>query len=259
MNAAPALIEVFEPDEAQVECMKCLWKAAQRGDVVEMRRLLSMLPYSVDAMTRDSYVDLRDAPHEQHKFTWSLLQIAAHNDHVRAVEALLEAKADFNNAWGAYNRTALIAAVRMGSVGATRALLRAKACPHMSSNGIPLVVAARGGHDNLVQLLLGAKVSADLYKRPSPLEFAAEHNDINICRRLLQAKADPNARNSNSGDTPLHFATYCGHFAITQMLVDAKAHVDIRVRGTTPMQYAQLQDHDDVVQLLLEAKAAIDE
>ena len=97
----------------------------------------------------------------------------------------------------------------------------------------PLHIASSVGHLENVQVLLdrGAKANAENINGQIPLhlvsQFQLEENS-NVTRLFLQLGMDVNTRDSKEQATPLHFASFCGHFEITLALLDHGADVDAR-------------------------------
>ena len=62
----------------------------------------------------------------------------------------------------------------------------------------------------------------------APLLEAVRNGDLSTVRSLLARGADPNARESLSGYTALHFAAVGGHLDVVRLLVESGARVDDR-------------------------------
>jgi len=72
---------------------------------------------------------------------------------------------------------------------------------------------------------------------------------------LLRAKADVNIKDSNQ-DTALHYAALAGEEEIVKQLLQAKASIDVPgINKNTPLHSAALQNRCGVAKILLEAKA----
>jgi ankyrin repeat protein len=73
----------------------------------------------------------------------------------------------------------------------------------------------------------------------------------------LAEGAPVNARNPETGDTPLNAAARNGHAEVAQMLLAHEAELDVRDRsGATPLENAARSQHGEVVKLLLSKGAA---
>jgi ankyrin repeat protein len=86
---------------------------------------------------------------------------------------------------------------------------------------------------------------------------------VDIAAHLIKNGADVNgrvsARHDWSGSTPLHFAAWEGHVAVVELLIDARAQVNVHAAwGHTPLEYAASAGHKDVVELLLARGADIE-
>jgi ankyrin repeat protein len=146
----------------------------------------------------------------------------------------------------------------------------------------------------LVRVLLDAKATVNAPGNRKALHKAAGHfGDLDVLHVLLDARADPNelvdgktplyaaARTPGNtatiaallaagawpqpvmverpARTPLHSAARARCTRNVQMLLDAKAHVNLRdVQGRTPLHVAAAKDCDPVVRVLVDAKADVD-
>jgi ankyrin repeat protein len=219
---------------------------------------------------------------------------AATAGHAGLVHQLLSAKASVNYGRNTYP---LGAACYWGHVHVARLLLEAKARPdarNKSTVGPLCWAASLPGRVELVRVLLDAKATVNGPGNRQALHKAAGHvGDLDVLHVLLDARADPNelvdgktplyaaARTPGNtatiaallaagawprpvmverrARTPLHSAARACCTRNVQMLLDAKAHVNLRdVRGRTPLHVAAAKDCDPVVHLLLDAKADVD-
>ena len=88
---------------------------------------------------------------------------------------------------------------------------------------------------------------------------AASKGDDAKVKRLLRAKVDVNFGGSGHCSTALQQACCKGHVGATQLLLKAKASVDLRdLKGCTALYGASQNGHPENVRLLLEAKATVD-
>ena len=135
---------------------------------------------------------------------------AAMQGDLAKVRALLAQQSDVNVAQGD-GMTALHWAADRGDVAMTALLLRSGAkLTGTTRNGgyTPLHVAARAGHGAVVQALLGAGADVGTLTATgaTAMHLAASAGDAVSVKALLAKKADPNARESAWGQTPLMFA-----------------------------------------------------
>jgi len=129
--------------------------------------------------------------------SWTPLHEAAFHGHSRAIQVLVAAKADVN-VKGKYRWT-------------------------------PLDWAASNGHSGAVRVLVDAKASFDTEGdlNASALLSAAARGDIASIESLLEKKTEPDASDRVVQATALHLGAMCGHSDAVQMLVDAKASLDV--------------------------------
>jgi ankyrin repeat protein len=108
------------------------------------------------------------------------------------------------------------------------------------------------------------------------LNAAAFHGHWRLCQFLIERGANVNAREKESGETPLHAATSShrmGQHSVVKVLLDADSDPnlatnpsaesgafmrDVRTRGETPLHRAAAFATEDTIQLLLDAGAKID-
>jgi hypothetical protein len=136
----------------------------------------------------------------------STFQSFTNNDLIRAIEkgqaekalSLIQSGIDVNAREG--GGTALMEAVRRGSVQVVRALIAAHAAVNVpdSHGTTPLLAAVTARHREMVGMLIaaGADVNASDPRGDTPLIKTAFHGDAEICEALLKAGADLNAQNS---------------------------------------------------------------
>ena len=93
-----------------------------------------------------------------------------------------------------------------------------------------------------------------MLQRDEPVTLAdfAGAGDEERVRVLLEKGADANEADSETKMTALHLSADRGNLAITQMLLNAGAHVNAQdINGDTPLHNACLCGHKDIIQLLL--------
>lgn len=72
----------------------------------------------------------------------------------------------------------------------------------------------------------------------TPLHFAVENNDCEMVEQLLERGADVNVR-EKTGNTPLHFAAIGNASEVAELLLDRGAYVNAQDSGgTTPLHNA---------------------
>lgn len=81
----------------------------------------------------------------------------------------------------------------------------------------------------------------------------------NTLQILLANGLDPNYQDENSGYSFLHKASSKGLKELVNMLVDAKANVDVQsYNNTTPLHHAVIKEKDEIVERLVSLKASLD-
>ncbi len=108
------------------------------------------------------------------------------------------------------------------------------------------------------------------------LNAAAFHGHWRLCQFLIESGANVNARERDTGETPLHAALSSHRVAqhwVVKVLLDGSADPnlatnpsaesgafmrDVRTRGETPLHRAAAFASEDTIQLLLDAGAKID-
>ncbi|KAI8905484.1 ankyrin repeat-containing domain protein [Gorgonomyces haynaldii] len=100
---------------------------------------------------------------------------------------------------------------------------------------------------NAVQVLMVDEPFAEW----TPMHIAAFKGRYDVVDLMLQCGSSPNALDSLD-HTPLLHSAYSGHLSVCQLLIDAGADVNHRVRGRTALKAAAEQGHADVCVLLIE-------
>ena len=132
----------------------------------------------------------------------------------------------------------------------------------MSSDAAKLVRAAGAGDDAKVKRLLKAKVNVDSgitesgVSGLSALHKACAFGQVGSAQLLLKAKATVDLRNSRGGSA-LGAASRMGQLKCAALLLEENALVDIATNaGVVPLMNAAEHGHAPIVKLLLDAKAS---
>ena len=168
----------------------------------------------------------------------SLLHIAALFGHTKLAELLLN------------HGAAAVVERKLGRIGPT-ALQLAVQMHHW-----------RERREQTAQLLLARGAYYDIFS-------ACARNDRERLRELLDADDDAARQRNGQGETPLHWAAWCGALGCAQQLLDAGARVNAAANsGKTPLHLAAgplntrvdwpRPDNTKVVRLLLGNGAAVD-
>jgi ankyrin repeat protein len=124
--------------------------------------------------------------------------------------------------------------------------------------GTALFEATQAGNRTMVDFLLAHGANANGVNNNNnrlPLQIAVQHGFEAVTEVLLDHKAGVNLRDSQ-GNTPLFPAAQLGHTNIVQMLLAAGAGVDVENdEGRTPLSYAAESGLPEMVKMLLAAKA----
>jgi len=181
----------------------------------------------------------------------------------RAVEALLQQRADVNGTQGD-GSTALHWAVHWDDPPTAAALIAAKANVNAATDqGITaLALAASNGSATMVALLLkaGADPNAASTVGETPLMRAAHSGSAEAVRLLLDGGANVAARENGLQQTALMRAVAQNHADVVRLLVRRGA--DPRARSAnrfTPLLFAAQQGNVDIARVLLDAGASVDE
>jgi len=93
--------------------------------------------------------------------------------------------------------------------------------------------------------------------RNTPLHLASRRGQVDVARLLLQSNADPNKK-TNAGNIPLHWASIYGRMEMVRLLLQSNADPNTKNNtGNTPLHWAFSAGKVDTARLLLQFKADI--
>ncbi|MDP6795777.1 MAG: ankyrin repeat domain-containing protein [Verrucomicrobiota bacterium] len=85
----------------------------------------------------------------------------------------------------------------------------------------------------------------------TPIWAAAEAGNREVVRRHLVAGTDANTRDGQYGASSLHWAAWCGHSDIVELLIATKANVNaVNSDGETPLDCAENFSQNEIIALL---------
>ena len=191
------------------------------------------------------------------------LMRAAESGYIDQARALLQNGADVNEARGS-GHTALMLAAGRDQLEMVQTLLRAGANPNaiiFGRYGIPgwawmFAMNRCNKHwREMTEAMLAAGVELNpktIY--PSPLGHAIDEDDVVIIETLLKKGANPNLRDSETGETLLMFAARFSTPQVVQALIEGGADVNARTKsGQTALTLADTKDNlwrEDIVAVL---------
>lgn len=240
---------------------RCLLRAARDGDE-RLVRLLVAANRSIDASDELGH---------------DVVLVAAHHGHASIVRELLTnrqpaALRDASRASGESRNTPLHESANAGRSKTTELLLALKADVNARNNvgNTPLHFATAGGHERDTQLLLAAGADRAarnagletpfaiasgaaleyLYRKYFPLHAAAKGNSLDRVAELLDTRPALVDTRDHNNATALHWAALNGHGDIADMLIEAKASLNLRDKNDwTPLVGAMRARIDSSVSL----------
>jgi uncharacterized protein len=149
----------------------------------------------------------------------------------------------------------LAAAIAHRRVAVVEMLLKLKVDPNEpdDSGNYPLNLASTKGDSDIVQLLLSFGAKVDLRSRSGslPLHDAALSGQTKIVLMLLDNGSDINAKDSETGATPLYYAAAFGRRETLETLIKRGANIHLaNKQGLTPLESAVAAGQQDVVSIL---------
>lgn len=192
------------------------------------------------------------------------LHLAAKNGHVALVKMLLQYSADIEseNFW---KQTPVMIACQAGNVETVRCLVNHGARPdHGDYYGkTPLSDAAGRGYRQIVEILLEAVQSNDKVELKGALlnqalQAAIEGNHLSIVERILKTGLDIRSEDCH-GNSPLCHAVRLKSVEIARFMLERGADVNhINMDGCSALHLAIASGFDECVELLVGAKANLD-
>jgi len=191
------------------------------------------------------------------------LMLAAESGNLDQVRALLQSGADVNEAKGS-GHTALMLAAGRDHLEIVQTLLKAGANPNaivFGRYGIPgwawmFAMNRCNKHwREMTESMLAAGVELNPKTNyPSPLGHAINEDDVVIIETLLKKGANPNLRDSETGETLLMSAARYSTPEVVQALIEGGADVNARNKsGQTALTLADNKDNlwrEEIVALL---------
>jgi cytohesin len=209
-----------------------LFRAAERGDLEEVRRLVEKRPALLRAADEHGWTAAAYAAWSGRKEVYDYL-IA------RGVATDLFTE----SALGPFARFVERLKARPGAVRER----------DLRQGATPLAWAARAGNCGACEYLLaqGADVDAADRAGARPLTYAVAGSDPELAGLLLRAGADPGAADGR-GRTPLHLAAEAGSFELCSLLVERGAALDSAdAEGNTPLHLAAARGSFELCEYLL--------
>jgi ankyrin repeat protein len=201
------------------------------------------------------------------------LVVAAKNDDLQAVRALIAKRANVN-APARDGSTALLWATYNSNLEMARVLIDAVAPINTPNHyGItPLLQASRSGDAPLIAALLkaGADFAVTHPDGETPLMAASRTGRVDAVRLLLEAGANVNVADSYQQQTALMWAATEGHTEVVKTLlgagadpnrkgrvttIDERKHADHATGGFTALMFAARNGHEEVATALIKGGA----
>ena len=99
---------------------------------------------------------------------------------------------------------------------------------------------------------IAALVLVGCGESPKDIWEAAEAGNIEAVKQYLAAGTDVNAKDGETGITPLHVATDRGRKEVVELLIAAGADVNAKYAGGhTPLHNAAIHGHEEIVEMLI--------
>ncbi|CAD5112443.1 DgyrCDS1665 [Dimorphilus gyrociliatus] len=120
----------------------------------------------------------------------------------------------------------------------------------------PLHYASRTGNFNTIAAFIdmGAFLNVKDREKQSPLHFAARYGRFHSCKRLLNVVNGMNILNEldETGQTPLHLASYGGHTRVVDFLLTMGASLQKDFAGNSPAHLAASSGYMATLSVLLD-------
>ncbi|XP_035515165.1 ankyrin repeat and death domain-containing protein 1B [Morone saxatilis] len=185
------------------------------------------------------------------------LHLAARNDHLNAVQLLLQSF-DIRDAVNMDGETALYQAADNGQEGCVLALLEAGCDPNILTNSkcSALHSVSEKGDTSLVQLLLEYKANPDFKNQDvdAPLHLAVRNSHIAVIHSLLTAGCNINVTDKRS-QTAMHLAAELARTEVVEMVLKSGLDLTLRDRqGKTALGVAARADEVIIVDMIIKAE-----
>jgi uncharacterized protein (TIGR02145 family) len=205
----------------------------RKASVSKTESKTSLINEAADALRQNdnkkikSLIEQIDNINEKDIYGNPLLNIAAENGNIEAVQVLLNAGADTESTDNHWGRTALI-------------------------------WAEKNEHKEIVELLKnanGKNLYSDSISGGEYILACAKSGNRKEVKKLIESGANIEQRDS-SDNTPLIVATYSGHTDIVKLLINAGANIDAQGEGSyTALILAVIYGNTEMVRMLLDAGA----